>query len=387
MSALFVEVAADPPPERLHEWDELVRSYRSSDVAQLSGWARLRALVGIRALYVFAREDDGLVGGAQVLLRALPRVGDIGYLPYGPVVSPSSAEPERVHEVLADELARLGHRRLRMLFVQPPEGGERSTEALRRRGFRPSRANIAPAASLRVDLEVDEAELRRNLSRRLRTWTNQWEARGVTVRLGGREDLPLLGGLLANTAEHQGFPPFGVDYLARMDEELAPSGNLVTFVGEAAGRPVAMDVLTGCGGVLKLRLVGLDRGNEAVRLNVAGAVRWTAMRWAKASGYRYFDFGGIRESTMQALVTGGPIDVESLDSPDRYKIRFGGQPYRYPDPVELIPSPAVRASYDLMQGSRTGRAVLAFAQDVIRTGRSGSKRTGHRAASSDGPRR
>jgi hypothetical protein len=343
--------------------------------------------VGIRALYVFALQGEGLVGGAQVLLRALPRLGDLGYVPYGPVVSASSAEPEHVHEALAHELDCLGRRRLRMLFVQPPEGGERSTEALRRRGFRPSRANIAPAASLRVDLQVDEAELRRNLSRRLRTWANQWEARGVTVRRGGREDLPLLGELLASTAEHQGFPAFGVDYLARMDEVLSPTGNLVTFVGEAAGRPVAMDVLTGCGGVLKLRLVGLDRGNEAVRLNVAGAVRWTAMRWAKANGYRYFDFGGLRESTMQALAAGGPLDVESLDSPDRYKIRFGGQPYRYPDPVELIPSPALRASYDLMQGARGGRAALAFAQMFIRTGRPGSKRTGHPTASSDGRRR
>ena len=76
--------------------------------------------------------------------------------------------------------------------------------------------------------------------------------------------------------------------------------------------------------------LGLDRGNEAVRLNVAGALRWTAMRWAKASGYRYFDVGDLRESTMEALAGSGPLDVESLDSPDRYKIRFGGKRTGHP---------------------------------------------------------
>jgi Acetyltransferase (GNAT) domain len=383
-AALPVDVVPDPTRKRLEEWDELVRSYPLSDVAQLSGWARIRALVGIRALYLLMEEDDGLVGGAQVLLRHVPGLGDIGYVPYGPVISPSAAEPQRVHEALADELADLSLRRLRMLFVQPPEGGESSTEALRRRGFRPSQANIAPAASLRVDLEVDEAELRRNLGRHFRKLLNKLDSRGVRVRLGGADDLPLIAELLADTAEHQGFPAFGLDYLAKMYEELAPDGNLVAFVGEAGGRPVAMEIFTGCGGVLKLRLVGLDRDSEAAQLDVPVAIRWTAMRWAKSNGYRWFDFGGIRENTLRALTSGGPVHLQSLDGPDQHKVRFGGKPYRYPDPVELIPSPVVRAGYDFMQGSRAGRAVLAFAQGAVRTGRTGIKRASHAAASSDG---
>jgi lipid II:glycine glycyltransferase (peptidoglycan interpeptide bridge formation enzyme) len=340
-----------------------------ADVAQLSGWARVRGHVGMRALYVLATRAGRLQGGAQILVRRIRGLGDIGYIAYGPLVFSSVSRPEALHEVLADQLLELGRTRLRMLVVQPPDGAEHSSAALLRRGFRPSRANIAPAATLRVDLEVSEDELRRKLSRRLRTWTNQWPARGVTTRVASREDLPLLADLLAKTAEHQGFSAFDRQYLTGMYEELAPTGDCVAFVGEAAGRPVAMDIWTCCGGVLKLRLVGLDRGSEAANLNVPGAIRWAAMRWARDNGCRALDFGGIRDSSLHVLARGGPVDVEALDGPDRYKARFGGTLHRYPQPVELISSPVLRTGYDVARGSEVGRRLIEVAQRSIRTGR------------------
>ena len=364
-----ITVTSTPSLSELKAWDDAVRSHSSADVAQLSGWARLRSQVGMRPLYVFATQADSLVGGAQVLVRHVRGLGSLGYIPYGPLVLRSASDPDSLDELLADRLLELGRGRLRMLFVQPPEGAEHSAEALLSRGFRPSQANIAPAATLRVDLQVDAEELRRRLSRRLRTWTNQWPARGVTIRVAGRDDIPLFADLLARTAEHQGFSTFDLQYLTRMYEELAPAGNLIAFIGEAAGRPVCMDIWTGCGGILKLRLVGLDRGSEAANLNVPGAIRWAAMRWARDNGYRALDFGGIRESSLRTLSRGGPLDVESLDGPDRYKVRFGATLHRYPQPVEVISSPVLQAGYDILRGSEVGRRLLEVTHRSIRTGR------------------
>jgi lipid II:glycine glycyltransferase (peptidoglycan interpeptide bridge formation enzyme) len=152
-----------------------------------------------------------------------------------------------------------------------------------------------------------------------------------------------------------------------MFHELAPSGNLVAFVGEASRHPVAMAVFTGCGEVLKLRLVGLDRSAEGRSLNVPGAVHWTAVRWARQHGYRWFDFGGVDDSSLPALLSGGPVDAEALSGPDRYKARFGGQVFRYPQPVELIPSAAVRHAYDLSRRSALGRRLAALARDRARS--------------------
>lgn len=356
-----------PGAARLRAWDALVRSCPLSDVAQLSGWATIRAQVGYRSRYVFVEQAGDLVAGAQVLVRRLPLLGEIGYVPYGPLVAAAAAGRADVADAVAAGLRDLAAS-TRALFVQPPEGGEDVAAALRRTGFRPSAAEVAPAASVHVDLTVDEESLRAGLSRRLQRWTRTWEQRGVTVRPGSADDLPLLAALLAQTAEHQGFVPFGLDYLRGMHRELAADEHLLSFVGEVEGRPVAMSLLTGCGSVLRARLVGLDRDDEAARLNVSAAVYWTAMRWAKEQGYSWFDFGGLLPSSVPALLGPDAPRLDDLAGPDRYKIRFGGEPFLFPPPLELIPSTAVRRAYDVARGSTAGSRLLDAAQRMARAG-------------------
>jgi lipid II:glycine glycyltransferase (peptidoglycan interpeptide bridge formation enzyme) len=366
--SLSVVVSTSPEETTLGEWDDLVRLHPLADVAQLSAWTRIRKLAGYDAMYILVLDGGCLVGGTQIMVRRIRGLGMLGYVPYGPVVSPTIEEPNVVHDGIADALAQLGRRRFRLLAVQPPQGAERASEALLERGFRESDADVAPAASLHVDLSLDEAQLRANLSKRLRTWTNSWEQRGVVVRQGSEEDLPMLAQLLAETAEHQGFTPFGIDYLRTMYRELAPAGHLVLFVGEVAGRPVAMTVFTACGTVLKVRLLGLDRSDEGRRLNVPAAVYWAAMKWAKELGYRWFDFGGVLPASVPALLSGGRANLDGLSGPDRYKARLGGQVFRYPQPVEMISSPIVRAGYDLARRSAAGRHIVSWVKRRFRAG-------------------
>ncbi|WP_089338129.1 lipid II:glycine glycyltransferase FemX [Blastococcus mobilis] len=365
---MSVVVCTTPNESTLGEWDNLVCSNPLADVAQLSAWTRIRGLVGYGAMYILVVHGKRLVGGAQIMVRRIPGIGTLGYVPYGPVVSHATEDPDSVHDMIASALAQLSRRRFRMLAVQPPEGAERASEALLAHGFRDSDADVAPAASLRVDLRFDEDHLRRALSKRLRTWTNAWEERGVIVRRGNEQDLPTLAELLAETAEHQGFTPFDIEYLRAMYRELAPAGHLVVFVGEVRGRPVAMTVFTACGTVLKVRLLGLDRSDEGRRLNVPAAVYWNAMKWAKASGYHWFDLGGVLPASVPALLSGGKGDLDALSGPDRYKTRFGGRVFRYPPPVELIPNPIVRAGYDMARQTAAGRHLVAWAKRRCRAG-------------------
>jgi lipid II:glycine glycyltransferase (peptidoglycan interpeptide bridge formation enzyme) len=372
-AGLGTTVLQAPSPARLREWDDLVRSVPGSDVAQLSGWARLRGHVGYQPEYVFAHEDGQLSGGAQILFRRAVGLGAFGYLSNGPLVSPTAENPGAVHGAVVDAVIRLARRNFRMFFVQPPEGAQQTSDALLKRDFRHSDADIAPAATLRVALDVDEVQLRRNLSKRLRTWTNQWDHRGVTVRQATEADLPRLAELLAATSEVQDFTPFGLDYLTTMYRELGPAGQLVGFVGEAAGRSVAMALLTGCGTALKVRLVGFDRSEEVRRLNVPAAVYWTAMKWARENGYLYFDFGGVLDESLPALLSEGRVDVDALPGQDGYKVRFGGQLFLYSAPVEMIRPAALRLAYDLARRSAAGQALVARARRIARTGLSGRR--------------
>lgn len=364
---LSVTFTARPEPAALAAWDELVRSVPASDVAQLSAWADVRRAAGFEPLHVFVRRGAELVGGALVMSRRLPLVGEVGYVPYGPVIA-LDANRELVITELANALRRLADRKMRMLFVQPPLGSDDISLELRRHGFRPSHAGIAPAASLHIDLARDEDELRADMQKTLQKWTRRWPARGVRVRRGTQDDVALLARLHAASAQHHDFKPIPPDYIENLYRRLAPAGHAELFVGEIEGRPVVASLLTGCGGVLTGRLTGMDRDSAARRLCVPAAVMWEAIRWAKANGYHWLDFGGIRESVV-SILEDERSDSSALTSTEAFKASFGGTPFRYPTPVEIISSPAIRVAYDLSQRWPVGRRLVERTAHRLRASR------------------
>ena len=361
-------VTLNPAPQtgELTEWDELVRTVPGSDVAQLSGWADVRRAADFEPLFLFVRRSEDLIGGALVLQRKVPVVGMVGYVPYGPLISPD-VDPESLSTVLAVVLRQFARQTTKVLFIQPPLGGGHLSGELQRLGFRPSNAGIAPTASLRLDLAQDEDTLRAGLRKRLRTWTRAWPKRGVSVRRGTQDDVALLSRLYAASAQHQGFEPLSFDYLATLYSLLAADGHAELFIGEVEGAAVAARLYTSCGGVLKQRLIGMDRDSEAARLNVPAAVEWEAIRWAKTNGHQWFDFGGIREAAVPVIEK--HADMSKLTNSEVFKASFGGTPFRYPEAVEIISSPVIRGGYDLAMRWPRGRRVAYRAASMLRSGR------------------
>ncbi|MCW0215187.1 MAG: GNAT family N-acetyltransferase [Pseudonocardia sp.] len=356
-------------------WDALVERTPGTDVTQLSAWTRVRGLSGFSARWVLAERDGELVGGAQLLDRRVPVLGRVSYVPYGPVVPPGTAGRAEIVRALADVLAGPVARDTRALFVQPPEAGADLSAALLARGFRPSGAGIAPAGSIRIDLGEDLDVIRGRFGRRLRSWTNRWEGRGVRVRRGGEADVPLLADLMEHTAAQQGYSAFPAGYVRTLYRELASTGNAELFVGEVDGVPVAADLVTRCGGMVRGRLTGFDRSGEAGRLSVPAAIRWEIIRWGKAAGLRWLDFGGLRPATLDALDAGDGPPPEGWLPVDQPKLTFGGTPFRYPQAVELISPRPLRAGYDLVLRSPAGRHALESARALLREVRRTGPRT------------
>ncbi len=350
-------------------WDRFVDTVDQSDVAQMHSWSRVRAAAGYSPEYVLIRSAGELVAGAQVLTRHLPVVGSIGYVPYGPVIGGLLEDREATCMAICEGLiAIVAQRRIRILFVQPPAGTEDVSMRLLELGFRQSAAGIAPQASLRIDLDVGVEELRGNLNKRLRSWTNSWSGRGVTVRLGGPDDLPRLADLLAKSAVHQGFEPMSLEYLERQYGELAARGSSVFFVGEVHGQAVAVDLFTSSGGMLRDRLIGMDRESEAANLSVPGAIKWHAILWAREQGLRWFDFGGIQTDLAASLVAGRVPGHDDVNGSDRFKLSFGGEAYLLPPAVELARPALLLKGYDLAQSSERGRKAVRGLRRRLRGG-------------------
>ncbi len=363
-----VSTVLRPAPDALRAWDRLVNRTPGTDVTQLSGWGALRASVGFVPLHLVAHRGSELVGGSQVLVRHVPMLGRVGYLPYGPVVAPNLEGTDQIQDALADAILALVDRGLRMMVVQPPEGGDGIGVRLLGRGFRPSSVEVAPAGSLRIDLTDDLASIRARFGRRLRSWPDRWPRRGVTVRLGGARDIPLLASLLARSAEHQGFRTPSCRYVASMYEQLAPEGHAAIFVGELRGVPVAADLVTMCAGMIRGRLTGLDRACDAARNSVPAAIRWEIIQWGKERGYRWLDFGGLRSETLDTLLMPSGRPRPQLAAVDQPKLAFGGAAYRYPSAVEMITPDVLRRTYDHVTSSAQGRQLVRRAQAIARRG-------------------
>lgn len=363
-----VVVAADPDTQTRSAWDQLVDAIPSSDVAQLASWGELRRRVGFEPLYILAYADERLVAGAQLLCRRLPLLGTVAYVPYGPLIASDAPDRDDICHAVGAALEELAGHQLGCLFIQPPAGAEDVSRELFRRGFRPSTAGIAPATTLRIDLDADEEDLRRGLGKTLRNWSRRWPKENLTVRLGDERDISLLAELLAQSAEHQSFHPLPRDYLEALYWGLHPSGHVTVFVAELGGAPVAVILGTNCGGVVKVRFTGMRRSPEAMRLKAPAALRWEAIRWARSQGYRYVDLGGISEQAAGALEAARPLDGEGIRGQDRFKAQFGGRLFRYPPAVELISSSSIRLGYDLAQRWPAGRRLAEGVKRVMRGG-------------------
>lgn len=298
------------------------------------------------------------------LLGVLP----VCYLPYGPLVDQSRTDASLIAEALLREIARLA-RSASMTFVQPPEGAEFMTDALLARGFRLSNAGIAPPGSYRLDLTRSLDEIRGGFSKRLKSWTNRWESKGVTVRRGDDRDLPILFELVAGTAGRQGFPAPSFEQLNAVYHELAPGDHVALFIGEFNGEPVAADLVTMLGCVVQGRRCGFDSSGPAGRFSVPAAVRWHIIKWAKNHGYRWLDFGGLPEKMLSDMLDRGVRNSDDWPSAHRTKLSFNGVPFRYPAAVELVRPFPVRWTYDIAQRNSYGQRLIGRLKAALRVSR------------------
>jgi hypothetical protein len=361
-----VTVSADPGVDALHRWDLMVAATQGADVAQLSPWAAVRRHAGFQPIFVMAEDAAGLIGGALVLYRRLPAFGGVGYLPYGPVL-PDGASQDAAGNAVCAALTGLTDRGLRALFVQPPHGGDLVGQRLERLGFHSSGAGIAPAATLELDLARPVEALHRALRSGTRGSIRQAARRGVEVRAGTERDLPTVAELMSATAAHHRFSSFPLPYLRALYRHLAPDGYVKIFIAEHAGVPVAAQVVTCCGGVAKLRLVGMRRSTPAAS-GAAALLQWETIQWAKRNGHRWFDFGGIAASAVDAIQAGPAGLADRVNGRDYFKASFGGRPVRYPQAVERFSGIFVRVGYDLAQRSDLGRRTIRRVRQFLRAG-------------------
>lgn len=324
------------------EWDEFLEAATCGTYQQSSLWARVKATVGWRAVRLLLYQQGRIAGGAQLLIRPLPIVGAVAYVPRGPVMTtPEKAPLEALLSGLKDLAA--GERILYMK-LQPPPGGQGVLAALEAGGFLKSELEIAPRATTRVDLRRRPEALFRAMHTNARRNIAKARHLGVTVREGSGADLRLFAGLVEETGDRQDFSPYPPPYYEQMWQSFAARGRVRLLIAEHEGNVLASNLLIAFGNSVTYKMGAWSGTRKNVPPNEL--LHWTGMEWARQAGYSYYDLDDLKLSVAEAMVRGdASVQPRGLE---RFKLGLGGEVVVFPGPYDYMVRPLLGGALRLL---------------------------------------
>lgn len=301
-------------------WNGALAPLSGAHVLQSYEWGQTKTQVGWTARrLLFLDEESGKPRAAASLLRRqLPRLPlAVTYVPKGPALD--HGDLPLAETVLARIEKEARQARVISVKIDPDvradsEQGTIFTQLLRRRGWRASREQIQFRNALLSDLTLDEDALLAGMKSKTRYNVRLARRRGVTVRAGTLDDLPIFYGMYSETSQRDDFIIRPLDYYRRVWETFLRAEMAHLLLAEVESEPVA--------GLLLFRfartawyMYGASTGRHR-RHMPNHLLQWEAMRWAKAQGCTTYDWWGAPDVLDES---------DPLWGVHRFKAGFGGE--------------------------------------------------------------
>lgn len=321
------------------EWDRFVAAHPAGRQQQSSRWAEFQQSRGWTVLRIAAGDSGDLSAVAQVQVRPLP-IGRLGYVARGPLVAID--RPDVIGRIGAALLATARRERIDVLVVDPPDA--ETANSLAGVGFGPARFKVTLPATTEVDLEGDEEDVLARMRSKTRYNIRKGLRAGVVVRKGSGADRATFHSMLQETAHRQGFAANAETYTDALLAALDRPDESALFIAEHEGEPLAGILVTAFGDRAVYKR-GAWSGKGA-SLHPNEVLHWSAMRWAREGGRRWYDFDGIDPDLADSLFIDGRPSAKAVNSVTRFKLGFGGGVVPLPATMVYIRNPAVRFAHD-----------------------------------------
>ena len=322
----FLEVEEKPYDEEDAEWDAFVAAHPHGSLLQMTNWARLKSQFGWRSQRVWLKRDGRLMAGAQILFRsAAMGLIRIAYVPHGPLVD---WHDEEQVSVLFNQIDHVVYeQRTGMIKIEPllwqNEMSPADWETLcKRQGCLPNTDTIQPPQTIVVDLQSSEEEILSRMKQKTRYNIRLSARKGVTVRRGSADDIPIFNHLTRITSLRNSFGVHEPAYYQMVYELFAPE-NAALLIAEYEGRPLSAIMVFRCG-QRAAYLYGASDNEERKRMPNY-AVQWAAIQWAKEQGCSEYDLWGVPDFPEEELESNFRQRDEGLWGVYRFKRGFGGQ--------------------------------------------------------------
>lgn len=212
----------------------------------------------------------------------------------------------------------------------PENGGQVVMSELKRRGWEYSSDQIQFRNTVLIDLNPTEEELLARMKQKTRYNIRLAEKKGVAVRVGKLEDLPMLYKMYAETSVRDGFVIRDEGYYKTV-WTLFMNSNEPTcepLIAEVDGEPVAAIFVFYFAG-RAYYVYGMSRETHREKMPNY-LLQWEAMRRAKAKGCAVYDLWGAPEVFDES---------DSMWGVYRFKEGLGGQVVRTLGAWDFAPSP------------------------------------------------
>lgn len=285
-----------------------------SHFLQTRMWAAFKEKYGWKAHYFMV--DNIFV---SVLLKTLPYLGSIAYVPMGPALVAETAEEQAAVLAATGESLRK-HLPADTLVLRCDPPWEKKTGKLT--GIRKAVMDIQPPDTVLIDLSGSEEDLLAAMKPKWRYNIRLPEKKGVIVSAYRDRDaletaFPVFWELYRETAARDGITIHSRNYYRDLLEtalEHPEDGCMTIYIARHDTDALAAIIVMQCGSEATY-LYGASSGNKR-NLMPAYALQWQALRDAKKAGCLSYDFYGIPPSDDPSHPMHGLY---------RFKTGFGGR--------------------------------------------------------------
>lgn len=262
-------------------WDSLVHDMHGHPL-QLWGWGELKSSHNWRAIRVAVYDEGHAIGGAQLLIRPLPRpFREFVYVPRGPFTR-EGREVEVLSEIASFVRANLS---AVLLSIEPD-----TQEAYVSSAWRPGRNTILIPDTLILDLKRPLDELQSHMTKKTRQYIRKSSREDLEIRrVTKREDIAKCLAIYRQTAQRAGFAIHDDQYYYDLHEQMGESS--VIFASYQDDQPIAFLWMALSAATAFELYGGMDDTGQRLRANYA--LKWYAITKCHEWGVRRYDMNGL----------------------------------------------------------------------------------------------
>ncbi|MDD2521868.1 MAG: peptidoglycan bridge formation glycyltransferase FemA/FemB family protein [Anaerolineaceae bacterium] len=338
--------------DQVKDWNEFLTEFPDAHILQTLQWAEAKKQNGWEPLFLWSGKSRHDLDALCVVLRR--QVSVLGlkftvlYVPKGPTLDWAS------QPIVTDTLNFLQalSRTQKAIFIkidpdvllgtgipgtqeeQPNENGLAVQKELKKRGWKFSQDQIQYRNTVLIELRQGEEELLAAMKQKTRYNIRLADRKGVTIREGRMEELPMLYDMYAQTAVRDGFVIRHEEYYLNTWRAFLEADMAKILIAEVESQPVAALILLLFNGTSRY-MYGMS--TEKYReLMPNYLLQWEAIRLSKQMGCHTYDMWGAPDVFDES---------DSMWGVYRFKQGFNGITARHLGAWDYSPRPLLYKAY------------------------------------------